>query len=208
MYFSVMSLRTGRYWLERITSPDRKVGHEARLILGSLTAKDAHMLPDLIDGLSHADEKMRFWALTGICCLEWSAAAAFEPVVGLLSDPASAVRQMAVYALPKLCGSDTDARRLVDLLGTILRTDTNAFIRAEAARSLGDMDERIGAGLEALIDAINHDSDESVCEYAAISLKMLGKHAAPVLTQMKKAAATHPSEKVRSQLEIAIQRLE
>ena len=196
--------KTGADWLRQIKDPNAKRRGEASYFLGSLTPRNHGMLADLMDGAKSRDKDTRFWAMTGIGCLKAKAEPATPLLIAALADPVPANRETALDALSAIPSA---ARRSVPHIAKVLRDDRQYFVRGAAARALGELGRSPAtarAAARALLAALA-DRDESVRSDAAISLKLIAKHAAFAAPAVAKAMENPKLDEVaRDDLAIAL----
>ncbi|MBN2132775.1 MAG: sulfatase-like hydrolase/transferase [Sedimentisphaerales bacterium] len=98
-------------------------------------ARNANDLPTFVEGMSHADSGVRYWAVVGLHLLEGAAAPATETLQNALRDESDEVKIMAAWTLVKLGRKEAGLECLRNLLNggtTAERTLLNVLAWMEA----------------------------------------------------------------------------
>lgn len=199
--------KSATHWLDQLDAANERLAHRARLKLGSLHAGDAWMLDDLLDAIEAEDERRRFWAITGVSCL-----ARKRAVRGRTAEVAATLLTVARFdeafgnrsaALGALGHCRARAEDVLPKIARILRSDPNAFVRADAARAIAALGKRAASAVPALISALG-DRDAKVRSAASIALKFVPIPSAAHRKRIARAASRHRDDDVRAQLEVAL----
>lgn len=199
-----MARKTVAQWLTQLGHPDERLAHRARLKLGSLQDGDAPLRDDLVASLDDPDEDRRFWALTGLGCLQRCGALG-DAVASLgarlarvaAEDPAFAMRDTALGILGRL---GDEASVLWSLCN-----DEHPSVRAAAARALRDLGVHASPAAAAALLLALDDVDTRVRYEAAVSLKFVPL-SADALEALREAARTCRDDSVALQLAGAVRR--
>jgi HEAT repeat protein len=120
-----------------------------------VTRRDAANVPQFVQGLTDANEVMRYWAALGCLLLRDKAAPAKAALLTGLADASPHVRVVAAEAL---CHLGEGARGLA-VLGELLTKDASAKVRLQAANALDHLGAAAKPALGALRAATKDDDD-------------------------------------------------
>jgi HEAT repeat protein len=149
--------------------------------------------------MNDPDPDVRFRAVLKLYSLGPAAREAVEPLIHLLDDPHLPTRGFAANVLGRI---DPQSSSVVSALVARLNADQPASVKEQIVQTLGN--SRTKEAIEALARALA-DADPRLRRYAAIALKLLGKHAEDAAPALQKLLETETDKDIRSQVTVALE---